>query len=52
MEEAKAFSHAVKQAKDAWDMATELGFDMTLLDVGGGFPGQKSAPITFAEVQL
>ncbi|GFN81472.1 ornithine decarboxylase [Plakobranchus ocellatus] len=50
VEEAKAFYHAVRQARDAWELATELGFDMTLLDVGGGFPGQKSAPVTFEEI--
>lgn len=48
--EAKAFAYAVKQAYDAWQIATELGFRMTLLDIGGGFPGQSNAPITFTEV--
>jgi ornithine decarboxylase len=48
--EAKAFSLAVKQAYDAWQIATELGFNMTLLDIGGGFPGQSNAPITFTEI--
>lgn len=50
VEEAAAFSCAVKQAHDAWCLAEEFGFDMTLLDIGGGFPGQKSAPVTFAEI--
>lgn len=48
--EAKAFSFAVKQAYDAWQIATELGFKMTMLDIGGGFPGQANAPITFTEI--
>ncbi|BFZ16335.1 hypothetical protein BsWGS_19375 [Bradybaena similaris] len=48
--EAKAFAYAVKQAYDAWQIATELGFRMTLLDIGGGFPGQSNAPITFTEI--
>lgn len=48
--EAKAFSFAVKQAYDAWQIATELGFKMTMLDIGGGFPGQANSPITFTEV--
>ena len=52
VEEAAAFSCAVKQAHNAWCLAEEFGFDMTLLDIGGGFPGQKSAPVTFAEVNL
>jgi len=50
VEEAEAFACAVKQAHGAWMAAVEFGFDMTLLDIGGGFPGQKSAPITFAEI--
>jgi ornithine decarboxylase len=48
--EAKAFSYAVKQAHEAWQIATELGFKMTLLDIGGGFPGQANSPITFTEI--
>lgn len=50
VEEAKAFSYAVKQAKDAWELAVNMGFAMSLLDVGGGFPGQDSSPITFEEI--
>ncbi|RUS88763.1 hypothetical protein EGW08_003480 [Elysia chlorotica] len=52
VEEAKAFSCAVHQARDVWDLALDMGFNMTLLDVGGGFPGQKSAPITFEEIAI
>lgn len=48
--EAKAFAYAVKQAHEAWQIATELGFKMSLLDIGGGFPGQANAPITFTEI--
>ena len=50
VEEAAAFSCAVKQAYDAFTMAQNFGFEMTLLDIGGGFPGQKSAPVAFEEV--
>lgn len=50
VEEAQAFACAVKQAYDAFQMAQDLGFDMTLLDIGGGFPGQQSAPVTFTEI--
>lgn len=51
-EEAEAFACAVKQAHEAFEMAQAIGFDMQLLDVGGGFPGQESAPITFKEVAV
>lgn len=48
--EAKAFAFAVKQAYEAWQIAKEIGFKMTMLDIGGGFPGQTNAPITFSEI--
>ncbi|KAK0046655.1 ornithine decarboxylase [Biomphalaria pfeifferi] len=50
VQEARAFSLAVKQAYDAWQICVQMGFNMTLLDIGGGFPGQKSAPISFPEI--
>lgn len=34
-----AFSQAIAAARDAWDVALELGFSMQLLDIGGGFAG-------------
>lgn len=33
-----------------FDIAEEVGFQFNLLDIGGGFPGQKSAKLTFEEV--
>jgi ornithine decarboxylase len=48
--EAEAFAYAVKQAHETWQIATELGFKMSMLDIGGGFPGQANAPITFTEI--
>ena len=30
----------------------EMGFDFTLLDIGGGFPGAPDAAITFEEVRM
>lgn len=32
-----AFSEAIAAARDAWNVATELGFSMRVLDIGGGF---------------
>jgi ornithine decarboxylase len=45
--DARAFSAAVASACTVFDMGAEAGFRFTLLDIGGGFPGQKSA---FGEV--
>jgi ornithine decarboxylase len=33
------YRSAILDSKKVWDMATELGFSMRILDIGGGFPG-------------
>lgn len=48
--DATAFSAAVVSARQVFDIATSLGFHLDLLDIGGGFPGQRSAKITFQEI--
>ncbi|XP_076439975.1 ornithine decarboxylase-like [Babylonia areolata] len=48
--EAEAFSAAVDVAAQVFDIGQTLGFDFDLLDIGGGFPGHASAPITFEEI--
>jgi len=45
-----AFKDAVLVARYVFDIGKELGFDFTLLDVGGGFPGSDSENISFGEV--
>ena len=49
-EEANAFGVAIQQARDVFDAGQQLGFNMQLLDIGGGFPGQEGAPVSFGEV--
>lgn len=49
-EEADAFRVATQQARDVFDTGLELGFNMRLLDIGGGFPGDSLAAITFDEI--
>mmetsp|Transcript_43178 Transcript_43178/g.99534 ORF Transcript_43178/g.99534 Transcript_43178/m.99534 type:complete len:541 (+) Transcript_43178:130-1752(+) len=34
-----AFLSAMERAKEVWDEAVQQGFEMKLLDIGGGFPG-------------
>lgn len=41
MLETTAFETAIKQARHAFNIGLEMGFNMTLLDIGGGFPGAK-----------
>ena len=48
--DATAFSQAVAVARSVFDQATDIGYNMELLDIGGGFPGQKTAKISFEEV--
>ena len=45
-----AFSSAVRAAREVFDIAETLGFEMTLLDIGGGFPGQSGQTINLEEV--
>lgn len=46
-----AFEDAVVRAREAFDIGQALGFDFSLLDVGGGFPGADVQDgITFEKV--
>ncbi|XP_028412232.1 ornithine decarboxylase-like [Dendronephthya gigantea] len=48
--DATAFKTAVESARLVFDWAAEIGFDFSLLDVGGGFPGSASKDICFEQV--
>lgn len=48
--EPQGFAQAVAEAQLAFDMGTELGYRMHLLDIGGGFPGTEDARAQFEEV--
>eukprot|EP01064_Diplonema_japonicum_P033156 TRINITY_DN6475_c0_g2_i1.p1 TRINITY_DN6475_c0_g2~~TRINITY_DN6475_c0_g2_i1.p1 ORF type:complete len:439 (+),score=116.74 TRINITY_DN6475_c0_g2_i1:491-1807(+) len=48
--DATAFSQAAKDARTVFDMAEERGIKMDLLDIGGGFPGDKETKPTFKEI--
>lgn len=45
-----AYHAAVESARNVFDIAERAGFNFTLLDIGGGFPGQDSAKLTFKEI--
>jgi len=47
---ADSFVSAIHSARQAYDLALQLGFDMKLLDLGGGWPGSDSDRVTFTEV--
>ncbi|KAI9010252.1 pyridoxal-dependent decarboxylase [Hyaloraphidium curvatum] len=48
--DATAFRDAVVAARAVFDEAKAVGYDLELLDVGGGFPGSKSTGITFEQI--
>lgn len=45
-----AFSAAVASARTVFDMGKEAGYAFSLLDIGGGFPGQDTAKLSFQEI--
>ncbi|NXI82382.1 AZIN2 inhibitor, partial [Rhipidura dahli] len=48
--EPQTFSQAVATAQLVFDMGTELGFQMHLLDIGGGFPGTEDTRAPLEEI--
>ncbi|KAM9256146.1 antizyme inhibitor 2 isoform 2-T3 [Cariama cristata] len=47
--EPQAFTQSVAAAQLAFEMGTELGYQMRLLDIGGGFPGTEDSRARFEE---
>lgn len=46
----ETFSNAIATAKNAFDIGTRIGFEFSLLDIGGGYPGEQNFNI--GEVRL
>ncbi|XP_054469564.1 ornithine decarboxylase [Anoplopoma fimbria] len=44
------YRQAIADARCVFDMGDELGFNMDLLDIGGGFPGSDEAELKFEEI--
>lgn len=47
---AASFYNAIGTCKKACDIATELGIETKLIDIGGGFPGMDTADVSFEEL--
>lgn len=45
-----AWVEALKLARKVFDEAIRVGFEMTLLDLGGGWPGNENGPLKFADI--
>ncbi|XP_053390129.1 ornithine decarboxylase-like [Mercenaria mercenaria] len=46
----KAFISILQQSRTVFDIARMMGFNMKILDIGGGFPGQQNTVRRFKEV--
>ncbi|XP_031807157.1 ornithine decarboxylase isoform X1 [Sarcophilus harrisii] len=46
----ETFVQAVSDARCVFDMGVEFGFNMYLLDIGGGFPGSEDVKLKFEEI--
>ncbi|XP_070836713.1 ornithine decarboxylase-like [Chaetodon trifascialis] len=44
-----AFKHAIADARHVFDIAKLYGVQMSLLDIGGGFPGREDFQVKFEE---
>lgn len=47
---AESFNSAIRNARKVFDQAEKYGFNMSLLDLGGGWPGTDDDGITFTEI--
>jgi ornithine decarboxylase len=48
--DASSFTDAVELARKAFDIGASLGFDFSLLDIGGGFPGNRPDGLQFKDI--
>ncbi|KAJ3314563.1 Antizyme inhibitor 1 [Boothiomyces sp. JEL0838] len=48
--DATSFTDAVELARKAFDIGEALGFNFTLLDIGGGFPGNNPEGLQFKDI--
>uniref|UniRef100_UPI003AADA818 ornithine decarboxylase-like isoform X1 n=1 Tax=Centroberyx gerrardi TaxID=166262 RepID=UPI003AADA818 len=48
--DSSAYRQAIADARHVFDIAKLLGFQMSLLDIGGGFPGSEDVQVKFEEI--
>lgn len=49
-EDPHAYTKSIKACRQVFDLGEELGHRMNLLDIGGGFPGDNKAKISFEQL--
>lgn len=45
-----AFTDAIRRAKKVFEMAEKLGIHMSVIDIGGGFPGEETSELSFKNI--
>src|SRR5690606_13511980 len=45
-----SFTNALKNARTVFDLAEQEGYKLTLLDIGGGFPGSNDDKPSFIDI--
>lgn len=48
--DAKTYAQSIADARCVFHMGDEVGFNMDLLDIGGGFPGSDNTELKFEEI--
>jgi len=48
--DASAYDMAVRAARRVFDEGQQVGYEFSLLDIGGGYPGTDNGPITFTQI--
>ncbi|XP_078284386.1 antizyme inhibitor 2-like [Rhinoraja longicauda] len=46
----QAFTQAITDSRRVFEIGTNLGFNMNLLDIGGGFPGMEDDKVAFEKI--
>lgn len=49
-EDAISYNKAIADARYVFDLAQDMGFEMTILDLGGGWPGTSNPKVSFEEI--
>ena len=50
--DASAYADAIRIARDVYNTAESLGYKMTLLDVGGGYPGDSTRTLRLDDIAM
>lgn len=49
---AGAYVEAIQNSRDLFDYASDIGYHLNLLDIGGGFPGTNNVDLSFEAIAI